>query len=129
MAIFTNDNARNEAGADVDQAGGLEMTYQTRQEQCSTDSTVLKSRSTNTEAQRAKLLASLRVGPQTTIQLRERGIMMPATRVFELKKLGHVITSELITQYDHNGFLHPKCARYHLVQDATNQPGPEVSDA
>ena len=53
-------------------------------------------KSTSTEAQRKKLIALLRQGPKTTIDLRAHGIMMPATRVFELKGSGNDITLSLI---------------------------------
>jgi len=89
-----------------------------------TDAAVLKSRSTSTEAQRAKLLALLQRGPKTTIELRNQGIIMPATRVFELKRDGNDITTELVTQYDDNGFIHPRCARYHLIEVAGMQVQP-----
>lgn len=125
MADFENgdDQTRNRAPDQEDA-----VSKETQQSKSTTDDATLKSRSTSTEAQRAKLLALLRIKPRTTIELREHGIMMPATRVFELKKLGNVITSQLITQFDHNGFLHPKTARYHLLQEATEQPA-EVCNA
>ncbi len=97
---------------------------QIEQAQCNTDADVLKSRSTSTEAQRAKLLALLQRGPKTTIEARNNGVMMPATRVFELKRAGHIITTELVTQYDDNGFIHPRCARYHLIQLAGKEAQP-----
>ena len=106
------------AGVNVDLAGGPDSTDQNSFEKSSTQNAVLQSRSTSTEAQRAKLLALLRNKPQTTIELRNLGIMMPAVRVFELKRAGHIITSESVNQYDDNGFLHPRCARYHLVKQA-----------
>jgi hypothetical protein len=80
------------------------------------DDAVLKSRSTATEVQRAKLLAMLDQKPCTTIEARDSGIMMPAARCFELKHAGHNIITELVAQYDGNGFLHRRCARYHLVK-------------
>lgn len=111
-----NDNGHHVVAVNVDSAGGLGSTN------CKSDSTsdsaVLQSRSTSTEAQRAKLLAMLKVKPQTTIELRDSGIMMPAARVFELKRIGHIIRREIITQYDANGYLHPRCARYSLVTEA-----------
>lgn len=79
-------------------------------------SDIISSKSTATAAQCAKLIALLQHGPQTTIQLRNHGIMMPAARVFNLKQAGHVIQTELIDQYDGNGFLHARCARYRLIE-------------
>jgi len=109
-----NTNASGQAGVIV---AGLqtETTNELVQTERSTDNAILKSRSTSTEAQRAKLLALLQLGPKTTIEARNNGVMMPATRVFELKRVGHIITTELVTQYDDNGFIHPRCARYHLM--------------
>jgi hypothetical protein len=80
---------------------------------------VLASKSTTTEIQLAKLLALLRSGPKTTIQLRDHGIMMPAARVHYLRHVdGHQITSQLVTLFDANGFRHAKCARYYLEGEA-----------
>jgi hypothetical protein len=68
------------------------------------------------QAQRDKVLILLRQGPKTTIDLRAHGIMMPATRVFELRnQYGHNILSELVPLFDVHGFRHLKCARYHLL--------------
>jgi hypothetical protein len=58
----------------------------------------------------------LQQGPKTTIDLRRHGIMMPATRVFELKRIGgHTILKELLTQFDDAGYAHKKVARYSLI--------------
>jgi hypothetical protein len=119
-----NKSARGKAGVlvEVEQA---ETTNQNGQDQCSTTADVLRSKSTATDAQRRKTLTLLRQGPKTTIDLREHGIMMPATRVFELRNAeGHVIESELVNLYDSAGFLHRKCARYHLVKEATSEAKP-----
>jgi hypothetical protein len=105
------------AGASVDLAGGLEATNQKVQQEFSTDAAILNSTSTSTEIQLAKILALLRQGPKTTIELRQHGIMMPAARVFQLKhELDHVITTELLPLYDSEGIRHRKCARYHLIE-------------
>ncbi|MBV8048767.1 MAG: hypothetical protein JO171_16580 [Paludibacterium sp.] len=107
------------AGAHVDLAGGLEATNQKVQQQSNTDAGVLNSKSTSTEIQLAKLLALLRQGPKTTIQLRQHGIMMPAARVFQLKnEHAYIITTELLPLYDAQGIHHRKCARYHLIEPA-----------
>src|SRR5471032_1978495 len=110
-------NAGIAAGVNVDLAGGLEATNKNVQLQFNTDDGVLNSKSTATEIQLAKLLALLRQGPKTTIELRQHGIMMPAARVFQLKyELDHVITTELLPLYDAQGIRHRKCARYHLIE-------------
>jgi hypothetical protein len=65
----------------------------------------------------AKVLALLRQGPKTTIELRRHSILMPATRVFELKRAhDFIITTELVSLYDDEGVRHRKCARYHLIE-------------
>ncbi|WP_035627062.1 helix-turn-helix domain-containing protein [Herminiimonas sp. CN] len=80
---------------------------------------ILSNKSTATEVQLEKVLVLLRQGPKTTIDLRNHGIMMPASRIFQLKnECSHVITSESVTLYDINGFRHSKCARYHLIAEA-----------
>lgn len=119
MSESTKANASIAAGAQVDQAGGLEATHQSTPRQSITDAAALASTSTATDAQLAKLLALLRQGPKTTMELREHSIMMPAARVFQLKReRGHIITTELLPLYDRQGVRHSKCARYHLVAEA-----------
>jgi|SRR5450830_237756 len=107
-------------GAQVDQAGGLESTtYKTNlQNDGNTLDAILANKSTATEVQLAKVLALLRHGPKTTMELREHSILMPAARVFQLKREhGHIITTELLSLFDAQGVRHSKCARYHLVAE------------
>jgi hypothetical protein len=104
-------------GVRVDLAGGLETTNQNTEPKSSTDSSILDNKSTATEVQLAKVLALLREGPKTTIELRHHAIMMPAARVFQLKREHDcTITTELIALYDDQGVRHRKCARYHLIE-------------
>lgn len=112
-------NASIAAGAHVDLAGGLEATPKS-----STDSAILANKSTAIEVQLAKVMALLRQGPKTTIELRQNGIMMPAARVFSLKR-DHKqnITTELLALYDAEGIRHSKCARYHLIAHCTSEVG------
>jgi Helix-turn-helix domain len=117
-------NASGKGGAHVDQAGGLEATNQnTKSESKSTtDNDILANKSTSTEVQLQKTLALLAQSPKTTIELRDHGVMMPAARVFQLKNEHQfVITTELVTLYDANGFRHGRCARYHLMQKAASE--------
>jgi hypothetical protein len=110
-------NAGIAAGANVDLAGGPDSTPKS-----STDSAILDNKSTATEIQLAKVLALLRQGPKTTIELRQNGIMMPAARVFSLKRdFKRNITTELLALYDAEGIRHSKCARYHLVEDVASE--------
>ena len=74
--------------------------------------------STATEAQRERILALLRTGPQTTESLRKVGIFQVSTRIFELRGLGHGIATERITLWDRDGFRHIGVARYHLESEA-----------
>src|SRR5450830_2052960 len=111
-------------GAQVDQAGGLESTtYKTNlQNDGNTLDAILANKSTATEVQLAKVLALLRHGPKTTIELRHHAVMMPAARIFQLKReQDFEITTELVALYDDQGVRHRKCARYHLVERVTSQ--------
>jgi hypothetical protein len=120
MTTPIKDNARGEAGVHV-VGVQAEATYQNRQEQSSTDAAVLKSKSTSTEAQHAKLLALLRQGPQTTYSLRKHGIAQCAARIFHLRAMGHVITTDKVKAIDSDGFTHIRVARYCLVKEASQQ--------
>lgn len=104
------------AGASVDRAGGPDSTNKKVHVDSSTDAEILSNKSTTTAVQLRKLLALLRNGPKTTMDLRKHGIMMPAARVFQLKnELNYTISTELLELYDTEGIRHRKCARYHLV--------------
>lgn len=79
----------------------------------------MKSVSTSVEAQLDRLLQLLKEGPRTTIELRQHAIMMPAARVYQLRhQLNYNIETELVSQYDTEGVLHSRCARYSLMQSA-----------
>lgn len=67
-------------------------------------------------AQRRRVLEHLRGAPQTTYSLRARGISHPAQRVLELIRLGHQITSHLVTAVDSDGFMHRGVAQYILAE-------------
>lgn len=115
-------NPRTEAGARVDLAGGLEATNQKAQPKSTTVAEILASDKTTVEVQLAKVLTLLRQGPKSTIELRQRGIMMPAARVFQLKhEQDYEITTELIALYDPEGVRHRKCARYHITERTAAQ--------
>lgn len=115
-------NAGIAAGANVDLAGGPDLIFQTTEAQSSIDSAVLANKSTAIEVQLAKVLALLRQGPKTTIELRQQAVMMPAARVHTLKhEYGHNIRTELLALYDAEGIRHSKCARYHLIANGANE--------
>lgn len=113
-----SDGPENRA-AGLDQAGEPESANQSKSSvtKFSTGPEILASKSTAIDVQLAKVVALLRQGPKTTIQLRSRGIMMPAARVFQLRRQHDLnISTELVTLYDTEGIRHQKCARYHLVE-------------
>jgi hypothetical protein len=67
--------------------------------------------------QRAALLAALSLGPVSTVQAREDlGVLHPAGRVLELRRLGHFIDTVAGSRWDAQGrphrvavyVLHPK---------------------
>jgi hypothetical protein len=116
----TSENARGEAGVLVE-GWQAEATNQSRQAQSSTDATILKSRSTSTETQQQKLLALLRLGPQTSYSLRANGIAQCAARIFELRAMGHVITTTRVKAIDSDSFVHVGAARYTLLKEAPQQ--------
>jgi hypothetical protein len=65
-------------------------------------------------SQRARLLELLRVQPLDTIQIRERlGIMSPASRIYELRKMGYNILTSWKWQWDEQDRPH-KIASYFL---------------
>jgi hypothetical protein len=105
-------------GVRVDLAGGLEATNQKTQRKSSTDSDILDSKSTATEVQRDKLLALLRINPQTTYSLRKHGLAQCAARVWGLRKEGFTILTEKVTAIDSDGFSHIGVARYRLTEPA-----------
>lgn len=110
-------NARTKPGARVDLAGGLESTNQKVHQEHTTNPDILKSRSTSSEVQRDKLIALLRIGPQTTYSLRKHGLAQCAARVFGLRKEGFTIITEKVTAIDSDGFTHGGVARYSMTAE------------
>lgn len=114
--VSRKSNARMGAGVSV--AGRpAKATRRKGQGKSTLNPRILKSKSTGSEVQRQKVLALLRQSSKTTIDLRAHGIMMPATRVFELKKAGYGIQTDLLPLFDEHGFKHANCARYSLVYE------------
>lgn len=74
-------------------------------------------KSTASEAQRQRILEELRNGPKTSYQLRRLGCYQSAARIIELRRRGFNIETERVTLYDRDGYLHPRCARYHLIDE------------
>lgn len=64
--------------------------------------------------QQAAILAALMNGPLSTVTAREMlGILHPAGRVMELKRLGYDIQTRKVTLHDSEGRAH-SCAEYAL---------------
>ena len=76
---------------------------------------ILKSKSTERQAQVNKLFALLKIRPHHTYELRRLGISHPAGRVQDLEVEGHHISSSRVTVVDENGFSHVRVALYSLV--------------
>jgi hypothetical protein len=74
-------------------------------------------KSTSGEAQRQRTLEELRIAPRTSYDLRRLGCYQAPARIFELRKMGFDIRTELVDLYDIDGYLHPRCARYHLIEE------------
>ena len=91
--------------------GGVEAAQQSNQKRN------FSPKSTSTEAQRQRILNSLRAGPKTSYDLRRMGCYQAPARIIELRRMGHDIETELVSLYDRDGFLHPRCARYHLTKE------------
>jgi hypothetical protein len=73
------------------------------------------SRSTSGEAQRDRIVQALRSGPKTSYDLRCLGCYQAPARIKELRdQFGYSIRTERVTLYDHEGYMHPGAARYHL---------------
>ena len=62
------------------------------------------------------IIQALLTGPKTTIELREQwGIMAPAPRILELKRLGWNIVSIPVSAFTADGIKHHGVARYVLL--------------
>lgn len=75
-------------------------------------------KSTSGHAQRQRILEALRIGPKTSYDLRRLGCYQAPARIIELRRAGYDIQTEFVTLYDIDGYLHPRCARYHLHEEA-----------
>ena len=75
-------------------------------------------KSTATKAQHQRIIEALSSGPKTSYDLRRIGCYQAPARIKELRdKFGFNIETELVTLIDHEGYLHPRAARYHLHGD------------
>lgn len=82
------------------------------------------SASTSGEAQRQRIIAALRVSPQSSYDLRRMGCYQAPARINELRRKGYIITTDRITITDRDGYQHSGCALYTLegVPSTTRQP-------
>jgi hypothetical protein len=68
--------------------------------------------------QRARVISALRTGPKTTLELRaDCGVLMPATRVFELNERGWTISKISVKATTADGVEHSGIARYFIVKE------------
>jgi hypothetical protein len=124
--VSKKQNASLSGGVQVDLAGGQDATNKNSHAHSSINADILRSKSTSLDTQLAKVVVLLRSGPKTTIELRKHGVMMPAARVFTLRReQGYLIETELVSLYDAEGIRHRKCARYHLKQDQIDSDADE----
>jgi hypothetical protein len=91
--------------------GGVEATNQ------SVQPLQYSPKSTAAEAQRERILHALRIAPRTSYDLRRLGCYQAPARIIELRRRGFDIRTELVDLYDIDGYLHPRCARYHLHEE------------
>ena len=78
---------------------------------------ILASKSTATQVQIEKLIASLKRRPCHTHELRMMGISHPAGRVFDLVKRGYTTETARVTTVDSDSFEHVGVALYTLVAE------------
>ncbi|VTY35605.1 Helix-turn-helix domain protein [Xylophilus ampelinus] len=67
--------------------------------------------------QEARIIAALRVRPQTTDSFRAIGIFQISARIWGLRKQGWNIQTNRITVVDRDGYAHPRAALYSLIEE------------
>lgn len=78
-------------------------------------------KSTATGAQYRRIIAKLRRRPHTSYELMTiAGVYHPPSRIFELKRMGFVITRHCVTVVDRDGFSHAGVALYSLEAEPDN---------
>jgi hypothetical protein len=90
-------------------ATGLNATFQKSQSQFS-------AKSCATEAQHERILLLLRQRSHTSHELRCKGIYQVSTRIKELREMGFDIQTHRVNLVDHDGYWHPRCALYSLIE-------------
>lgn len=74
-----------------------------------------KSTASEAQRQRQRILAALNAGPKTSYDLRRLGAYQNPTRIFELRRAGHSITTSRVVVTDGDGFTHTRVALYSLT--------------
>ena len=75
------------------------------------------SKSTTTEAQLHRILAVLRLRPQTSYDLRRLGAYQAPARIKALRDKGYHITTDPVVIVDRDGYRHARVALYTLVSE------------
>lgn len=79
-----------------------------------------KDKDANASTQRALVASYLREnGSASTLELREIGVMSPASRIMELRRRGWVIITVPCLDHDPSGLIH-RAGRYLLEQAGTS---------
>ncbi len=72
-------------------------------------------------AQLSRVIAALRTGPKSTVELRrDFDVMMPAARVHQLRGKGHEIITLRTTETTECGKSHQRVAKYVLIASAND---------
>ena len=84
------------------------------------ESKTLNRHDTSASNARENIIKALLTGPKTTIELREQwGVMAPAPRILELKRLGWIIVTFPVSAFTADGVKHRGVARYALLREPT----------
>lgn len=87
----------------------------------------LNPNNTSITNQHAIVIAALRESPKTTIELRhDYGVMMPASRVRELRLAGHNIVTVRVVSNTPDGIKHHSIAKYVLSTMGDDLSGGEL---
>ena len=63
-------------------------------------------KSTSGEAQRARILKALAMRPHNSYELRKMGCYQANTRILELRRQGHDISTQRVSIWDDEGYRH-----------------------
>ena len=77
--------------------------------------------SNTSEAQMRRMVAAMRIRPQSTEDFRKLGIFQVSARIFGLRKQGYVIETQPIEITDRDGFPHRGVGLYHLIEEPVGE--------